>query len=61
MLTGLIGSLLQQQQSLSVSGYFWVDAEWWVPALAFSVAALAALLPMVAAYRLDVFTLLNRR
>ena len=61
VLTGLIGSLLQQQQSLSVSGYFWVDAEWWVPALAFSVAALAALLPMVAAYRLDVFTLLNRR
>jgi putative ABC transport system permease protein len=61
LLTGLIGGLLQEQQSLSVSAWFWVDTEWAVPALAAAVAALAAMLPTWAAYRLDVFSLLNRR
>jgi putative ABC transport system permease protein len=61
LLTGLIGWLLQEQQSLSVSGFYWVDAEWAVPALAAAVAALAAMLPTWAAYRLDVFSLLNSR
>jgi putative ABC transport system permease protein len=61
ILTGVIGAMLQGQQSLSVSGFTWVDAEWAVPGLAAAVAVLAAMLPTWAAYRLDVFTLLNQR
>jgi ABC-type lipoprotein release transport system permease subunit len=38
-----------------------VDAEWAVPGVAAVVALLAAMLPTWAAYRLDVFTLLNNR
>ena len=59
-LTGVIGAMLAGQQSLSVSGLTWVDAEWAVPGLAAAVAVLAAMLPTWAAYRLDVFTLLNK-
>ncbi len=61
LLSGLIGAMLEGQQSLSVSGWIWVDAEWAVPALAVGVAVLAAMLPTWAAYRLDVFSLLNER
>lgn len=61
LLTGLIGSLLQGQQSLALSGWTWVEAEWAVPGLACGVALVAAGLPTWAAYRLDVFTLLNQR
>jgi putative ABC transport system permease protein len=58
-LTGLVGLLLQGQQSLTVTGWTWVEGEWAVPALACAVALLAALLPTWAAYRLDPLTLLN--
>jgi putative ABC transport system permease protein len=60
-LTGLIGVLLQEQQSLTVTGWTWVEGEWAVPALAVVVALLAALLPTWSAYRLDPLTLLNER
>ncbi|MEI8324759.1 MAG: ABC transporter permease [Betaproteobacteria bacterium] len=60
VLTGVIGAMLQGQQSLSVSGWTWVDAEYAVPGLAAAVAALAAMLPTWAAYRVDVSTLLNK-
>ncbi len=59
VLTGLIGLLLEGQQSLAVTGWYWVDTEVGVPAVAVVVAALAALLPAWAAYRLDVSLLLN--
>ncbi len=59
-LTSVIGAMLAGQQSLSVSGWTWVDAEWAVPGLAAVVAVLAGMLPTWAAYRLDVFTLLNK-
>jgi putative ABC transport system permease protein len=60
-LTALIGYWLQSERSLPLSGWFWLPAEAWVPALAVGVASLAALLPALGAYRLDVTTLLNSR
>jgi putative ABC transport system permease protein len=61
LLTSAIGAMLAGQQSLPVSGWTWVDAEWAVPGVAAVVALLAAMLPTWAAYRLDVFTLLNNQ
>ena len=52
---------MQSERSLSLTGWIWLAAEWWVPALGFGVAVLAALLPALGAYRLDVTTLLNSR
>jgi putative ABC transport system permease protein len=60
-LTALVGHWLQSERSLALGGWVWVPAEAWVPAIAVAVASLAALLPAVGAYRLDVTTLLNSR
>lgn len=60
-LTGLIGYFLQQERSLALTGWIWLPSEFWVPALGAAVALLAALLPALGAYRLDVTTLLNTR
>ena len=60
-LTALMGTALMSQQSLAISGWQWVDAEWAVPALALGVALLAALVPVFSAYRVDVTRMLNER
>lgn len=60
-LTGLIGYWLQSERSLALTGWIWLPSEWWVPAIGVGVATLAALLPALGAYRLDVTTLLNSR
>jgi putative ABC transport system permease protein len=60
-LTALAGSMLMAEQSLAISGWQWVSAEWWVPVLAFVVAVVAALVPALTAYRVDVTQLLNSR
>ncbi|MCB2017520.1 MAG: ABC transporter permease, partial [Hydrogenophaga sp.] len=60
-LTAIIGVGLAAQQSLSVSGWQWVAAEAWVPVLAVGVALVAALVPVLGAYRMDVTPLLNSR
>ncbi len=60
-LTGLVGHWLQAERSVALTGWIWFDAEWWVPLLAMAVATLAAALPALSAYRLDVTTLLNSR
>ena len=60
-LTALVGYLLEAQHSLPVTGRIWVPAEAWIPAAAVGVAALAALIPSVTAYRIDVSQLLNAR
>ena len=60
-LTALVGSLLQAQQSLPLSGAAWVPAELWIPVSALGAAALAALIPALSAYRVDVAQLLNSR
>lgn len=59
LLTGLVGSMLQAEKSLPVSGWFWLAEEWAIPAVAAVVAVMAALLPAIAAYRVDVHTLLK--
>ena len=60
-LAGVAGHWMQAERSLPLTGWIWLSAEWWVPALGFGVATMAALLPALGAYRLDVTTLLNNR
>jgi putative ABC transport system permease protein len=60
-LVALMGSMWMEQQSLAISGWRWVSTEGWVPVLAFVVAVLAALVPAISAYRVDVTQLLNTR
>ncbi len=60
-LTGLLGYLLAAEQSLPMTGWIWQAEELWVPVLALSVAALAALLPALGAYRMDAGPFLNSR
>ena len=60
-LTGLVGHWLQGERSVALTGWAWNASEWWVAALGLAVAALAALLPALNVYRLDVTTLLNSR
>ncbi|MFC3685164.1 ABC transporter permease [Hydrogenophaga luteola] len=60
-LTALMGQMLMDQQSLAITGWQWVPAEGWVPLLALGVAVVAALVPAVSAYRVDVTQLLNTR
>jgi putative ABC transport system permease protein len=57
----LLGSMLMAEQSLAISGWQWVHTELWVPVLAVGVAVVAAGLPALSAYRLDVTELLNSR
>ncbi len=60
-LTALVGYLLAADQSIAVTGWLWLPQEGWVPALAAGVALLAALIPALGAYRVDVGQLLNSR
>ncbi|MDR7093806.1 ABC transporter permease [Hydrogenophaga laconesensis] len=57
----LMGEMLMARQSLAISGWQWVPGEAWVPVLAFGVAVVAALLPAIGAYRVDVTQLLDSR
>ena len=60
-LASLLGSLLMDSQSLAINGWSWVPGEAWVPLLSLGVAVVAALVPVVSAYRVDVSQLLNSR
>ncbi len=60
-LAALVGALLEAQRSLPMTGRLWVPAEAWIPAAAAAVATVAALIPAVSAYRVDVAQLLNAR
>ncbi len=60
-LTALMGEMLMARHSLAITGWQWVPGEAWVPVLAVGVAVVAALLPTVHAYRVDVTQLLNSR
>ena len=60
-LTALVGYWLQAERSLVLTGWLWLAEEWWVLALGLAVATVAALLPALNAYRMDVTTLLNSR
>jgi len=60
-LAALMGEMLMNRHSLVITGSQWVPGEAWVPALAFGVAVVAALLPAISAYRVDVTQLLDSR
>ncbi|MFN3495624.1 MAG: ABC transporter permease [Hydrogenophaga sp.] len=60
-LVALAGHWLEAAQSLALAPWRWVPDLIWVPVLAAGVAWLAACLPVVQAYRIDVFQLLNAR
>ena len=60
-LTALLGWMLENDRSLPLSGAVWLAQELWVPALALTVATLAAVLPVWAAYRSEAAPLLNER
>ena len=60
-LTGLLGWMLEDDQSVPLRGAIWLAEELWVPALALTVAALASALPVLAAYRSSAVALLNER
>jgi len=57
-LAGVAGHWLRAEGSMPLTGAIWLTQEWAVPGLAVAVAALAALLPVVRAYRTDVADLL---
>lgn len=60
-LTALVGAALAARQSMPVSGMVWVADEALVPIAAVLTAGLAALIPAISAYRVDVAQLLQRR
>ena len=60
-LMALAAQWLEAAQSLSLSDWQWVPGLVWVPVLAAGVALAAASLPVINAYRTDVFQLLNAR
>ena len=60
-LAALVGSVLQAQQSLPLTGWLWVPAEAWIPVAALGTAMVAALIPALSAYRVDVARLLHTR
>jgi putative ABC transport system permease protein len=60
-LTQVAGYWMQTERSLPITGWLWLPSEGWVPTLGLGVALLAALLPALGAYRLDVTRLLNSR
>lgn len=57
--TAALAWLLQLDNSLLIGGMVWPVALWVVPALAFGVALVSALLPAVGAYRVSVLELLH--
>jgi putative ABC transport system permease protein len=60
-LTGLVGSLLAADRSIPITGWIWLPEQMWILAGAVLLALLAALLPVMAAYRLDVLKILQSR
>lgn len=61
LLTGLVGYLLAADRSLPITGWVWLPQQWAVLGGALLLALIAAMLPVVAAYRLDVLKILQSR
>jgi putative ABC transport system permease protein len=59
-LTEVLGNALRLAQQISVTGWIWVKAEWYVLALAAGVGVIAALIPAWRAYRTDIAGTLAR-
>ncbi|MGA8515337.1 MAG: FtsX-like permease family protein [Burkholderiaceae bacterium] len=60
-LAGLVGQQLAADRSLPITGWLWLPQEIWLLGGAVGLALLAALLPVWAAYRLDVLKILQSR
>ncbi len=60
-LAAAAGGLLAARRSIAITAWQWVPGEIWVPLLALAVAAAAAALPALGAYRVDVTRLFNPR
>lgn len=60
VLTEVLGHALRMAQQVSITGWTWVKAEWWVLALAAGVGVVAALIPAWRAYRTDIAGTLAR-
>jgi putative ABC transport system permease protein len=60
-LAALVGLALQAQQSLPLTGAWWVPGEGWIPVAALATAGIAALIPAIRAYRVDVAQLVHTR
>ncbi len=60
-LTGLVGQQLAADRSLPITGWLWLPQELWLLGGAVVLALVAALLPVWAAYRLDVLKILQSR
>ena len=61
LLTGLVGYLLAADRSIPITGWIWLPEQMWVLAGAVIMALVAALLPVWAAYKLDVLQILQSR
>jgi putative ABC transport system permease protein len=61
LLTGLVGYLLAQDKSLPITGWVWLPQQLWLLLGVVLMALVAALLPVWAAYRLDVLKILQSR
>jgi putative ABC transport system permease protein len=59
-LAEVLGYALKAAQQVSVTGWTWVQAEWWVLVLAAGVGVVAALIPAWRAYRTDIAGTLAR-
>jgi putative ABC transport system permease protein len=61
LLTGLVGQQLAADRSLPITGWLWLPKELWLLGGAVILALVAALLPVWAAYRLDILKILQSR
>lgn len=59
-LAEVLGHALRMAQQVSVTGWIWVEQEWYVLALAAGVGVIAALIPAWRAYRTDIAGTLAR-
>lgn len=60
-LTSVLGSTWMVGDALATTGWHWSPAQAWVPLTAVGVALMAAALPALGAYRVDVMSLLQTR
>jgi putative ABC transport system permease protein len=51
---GLVGSLLEARQQAGLTGWLWLNEEWWIAGGALAVGFAAGLVPGLRAYRADV-------
>jgi len=53
VMTELLGMLLSARQQVEITGWYWVQHEWWLLAMGAAVGLVAAIIPAIFAYRSD--------